>query len=291
MVLTRARTVVLYGVTAGIFALAAVVAAGYFLTAPHPGGAGPLPDDLPGRSVTFSGAGGATLAGWFVPSAKPAGTLILMHGVHASRFNMLERARFLNRAGFSILLYDSRGHGESSGAITFGYLESQDAQSAVRLARELEPNQRIGIIGVSMGGAAAVLADPPLPVEALVLESVYPTVDQAITNRIKMRLGSWGGWLTPLLTIQFRPRLGVRSDQLRPVDHVGRITAPKLFIAGKEDRQTPLDESMQIFDRAADPKEMWIIEGTAHADFYEHADKEYEDRVLRFLTRYVLKSP
>ena len=275
---------------AGIFVLLAVTGAGYFLGAPQPSYVGPLPNDLPGRSIRFSGADGATLVGWFIPSANPAGMIILMHGVHANRLDMLKRARFLNRAGFSIFLYDSRGHGESSGAITFGYLESQDAQTAVRLARALEPNQRIGIIGVSLGGAAAVLANPPLPVDALVLESVYPTVDQAISNRIKMRLGSWGGILTPLLTMQFRPRLGFRSDQLRPLDHVERLTTPKLFITGREDRQTPLDESMQVFDRAADPKEIWVIEGVGHADFCQHAGKEYEDRALRFLTKHLIKS-
>jgi hypothetical protein len=39
---------------------------------------------------------------------------------------MVGRPRFLHRAGYSALLYDSRAHGESGGdAITFGHLEAK----------------------------------------------------------------------------------------------------------------------------------------------------------------------
>jgi alpha/beta superfamily hydrolase len=52
-----------------------------------------------------------------------------MHGVRANRLSMVERARFLSYAGYSVLLFDFQGHGESTGQhITFGYLESKDAR-------------------------------------------------------------------------------------------------------------------------------------------------------------------
>ena len=121
---------------------------------------------------------------------------------------MLDRACFLNQAGYSVLLFDFQAHGESTrDHITFGYLESKDAQAAVGLIHTLAPDEKAGLIGVSMGGAAALLAEPKSDVQALVLEEVYPRINQAITNRLTMRLGGWAKILTPILSLQLKPRL------------------------------------------------------------------------------------
>src|SRR6185312_6459178 len=115
-------------------------------------------------------------------------------------------------------LFDFQAHGESAGEhITFGYLESRDAQAAVDFMRNNAPGEKIGVIGVSMGGAATLLASPPLKIEALVLEMVYPTINQAVSNRLTMRVGAWGAVLTPLLVWQLKPRLGVSADALMPI--------------------------------------------------------------------------
>lgn len=42
-----------------------------------------------------------------------------------------------------------------------------------------------------MGGAATLLASPPLDVNALVLEMVYPNINQAVSNRLSMRVGAY----------------------------------------------------------------------------------------------------
>src|SRR5688500_12469407 len=148
---------------------------------------------------------------------------------------MVDRARFLSRAGFAVLLFDFQAHGESSGEhITFGYLESRDAQAAVEFLRTNAQGERIGVIGESMGGAATLLASPALDADAMILEMVYPTINQAVRNRLTRRLGGWAGILTPLLTWQLEPRLGIDADALRPIDKVGAIRVPKLFIVGAE---------------------------------------------------------
>ena len=86
---------------------------------------------------------------------------------------MLERARFLGRAGYAVLLVDLRAHGETPGeAITFGYRESRDVAAAARWLRSRSPERPVYAIGVSMGGAAIVLADPPLPFDAVVGELI-----------------------------------------------------------------------------------------------------------------------
>lgn len=272
--------------TLAALALAGLWVAGDRLSAPvnHPVGAPPA--GLPAEQVVFASESGSTLRGWLLPGREGRGAVVLMHGVRADRTSMLGRARFLNAAGYAVLLFDFQAHGESPGGrVTFGHLESRDARAAVRFARQRMPGERVGVVGVSMGGAAALLAEPPLEADAYVLEMVYPTLEEAVADRLKMRLGPWGGRLAPLLTLQLRPRLGVGAEQMRPVERVAGVPGPKLFIAGAEDLHTTREESRRLFAAAREPKELWVVEGAAHTDLHAAAREEYERRVLDFFAK------
>jgi fermentation-respiration switch protein FrsA (DUF1100 family) len=249
---------------------------------------GNLPAGLSGQSVEFPSESGSSLHGWFLPGEAGRGTIIVMHGVRANRLDMLDRARFLSHAGYTVLLFDFQAHGESPGKqITFGFLESRDAAAAAKFARGATPREKIGVIGVSMGGAATLLASPPLALDALVLEQVYPTLQQAISDRISMRLGAWSTILTPLLSSQISPRLGVWIDALRPLDHVGKISAPKLFIGGVNDQHTTPREMREMFDAAAEPKELWMVPQASHVDLCQFGNAEYQKRILQFFARHL----
>src|SRR5262249_31113660 len=127
-----------------------------------------------------------------------------------------------------------------------------------------------------------LLASPKLEVDAMVLEEVYPDIRTAIADRFQMALGGWARALTPLLSLQMKPRLGVSADQMRPVNRIGQIQIPKLIIAGSEDRHTTMEESRRLFEAAADPKQLWVVQGAAHTDMCLFATTEYNNRVLAF---------
>lgn len=247
------------------------------------------PDErLGGHAVSFASESGAQIAGWLVPGTPGAGAVILLHGVRADRSGMYRRARFLAAAGYTVLLFDFQAHGESAGAyITFGHLESRDATAAVAFLRSAAPHERIGVIGLSMGAAAALLAEPPLRVDALVLEESFPTIDEALADRLRQQYGDYGGALVPLFTWQMPLRIGIGPDALRPIDHIGALRAPKLLIAGAQDRNTTLAESNRLFEAAADPKEYWVVADAGHEDIRERHAAEYEPRVLAFLARWL----
>jgi len=87
------------------------------------------------------------------------------------------------------------------------------------------------------------------------------------------------------LTCQLKPRLGIGLGDLKPIEHVRKIVTPKFFIAGTADRDTTLLESQALFDAAAEPKQLWLLEGAAHVDMLSFARAEYERRVLDFLAK------
>jgi alpha-beta hydrolase superfamily lysophospholipase len=243
---------------------------------------------FPVENVEFPSASGATIKGWLVPAKDSRAVVIFMHGVYADRSTMLNRVRFLHDAGYSLLLFDFQAHGESLGKhITLGYLESRDATAAVDFVHQKFPGQKVAVIGVSMGGAAALLAEPPLPVQAMIVESAYPTIEQAIEDRIIVRLGRIGKDIAPLLTWQMKPRLGFGVDDLRPIQAAASVTVPKFFMAGDADRDTTVQESRDLFAAAAEPKQLWIVPGAHHEDLYQFAPIPYEKQVLEFLAKYL----
>src|ERR1039457_1100485 len=244
------------------------------------------PASLHAQPVEFSSASGAMIHGWLVAGQPGKGVVILMHGVHANRLSLVARAEFLSRAGYSVLLFDFQGHGESiAKTITFGFLESRDASAAVKFVREKFPGEKIGVIGISLGAASALLAEPPLPVSALVLESSYPTIYQATEDRMAIRFGFLGKLVTPLQICQLQPRLGIGLDDLKPILHAAKITVPKFFIAGTADCDTTMPESRALFAAAVKPKQIWLLAGVAHVDMHAFAKAEYERRIFEFLAK------
>lgn len=243
-----------------------------------------LPKDLAVEPVTFSSASGSTIHGWLATGSTNRGLIILQHGVRADKSTLVTRAKFLTQAGYAVLMFDFQAHGESPGSvITFGFLESRDSQAAVEFVRKRFPGKPVGIIGISLGAAAAVLAEPPLDVQAMVLEMMYPTIEEATKDRIEIRLGSPGRLLSPLLTAQIPRRAGCQAQDLRPIVQVAKIRGPKLFLAGTADQDTKFSESQAIFAAAAEPKQFLPFAGARHQDLHDFAPTQYEKTVLDFL--------
>ena len=267
----------------------AVVGAGFYLSSPAPQHVGAAPADFPAESITFVSGSGARLSGWFLAGRPGGGAVVLMHGVRGSRLAMLRRARLLHSEGFAVLLFDLQAHGESPGQrITFGRLEGLDAAAAVAYVRQRLPNERIAAIGSSLGGASALFGPAPLPVDALVLESVYPDIGSAIANRIRVVLGPVVGQLAAqptawLFETILPPFLGMRPADLRPIDHIAKVTAPLLMMSGTVDDRTTITETRAMFARAPEPKVLWAVEDAGHYDLEGYAPDAYRARVLAFL--------
>lgn len=211
-----------------------------------------------------------------------------MHGVRSNRREMTGRAIFLNQKGYTVLLFDFQAHGESQGDyITFGYLEAKDAEAAFTFLEKQLKIKSIGVIGMSLGGAAAILGNVSQKAKALVLEAVYPTLEEAVQNRITMRLGEISQYLSPLIMWQIEPRLGFNPEQLAPIKHLAQTKSPLLIIAGTEDKHTTLAESKRMFNAAAEPKQFWAVQGASHQNFHQYSPDDYQKIVLGFFNQYL----
>lgn len=257
------------------------------LIAARPASAGLPPVELSVVDVEFKSESKATIRGWGSPVEQSRGVVILLHGIRSTRRSMIERAIWLRELGYSTLLIDLQAHGESSGDnITIGYLEKFDVRAAVQFVKKNYPGQPVAVIGVSLGGASAVLGSP-LGIDAMILESVYPDIQRAVENRVSAKLGPFATIPSFLLLAQLQPRLGITIDQLRPVDHIADIGCPVYVISGRLDHHTPAEETLEMYETAIGPKKLWLVDGAAHVDLFAYDRAGYIRNVGQFLEQHM----
>lgn len=266
----------------------AVFWVGDILTRPSQVETGLPPPELGGHNLTFQSGTGTILSGWFFPGISGRGAVLLVHAIRSNKRDMLPRARFLIQEGFSVLLIDLQAHGESSGKrITFGYREAKDIETATEKLKDLAPGEKIGAIGVSLGAVSLLLSGNTSSFSAIVLESLYSTIDKATSNRLQNHLGPPGSLLTPVLLFQLKWQLGVPPDKLRPIDLVSQLQIPVLIVHGTKDRHTTILEAEQLFASTPEPKQFYKVRGAAHVDLHKHAGDEYEQRIVSFFAHYL----
>lgn len=261
------------------------------------------PDDLPlledypaleasAEDVEFPSADGTALSGWFIPGTTPK-TVVLVHGFGEERHQMLPHADFLHEAGYSTLLFDLRSRGESGGEeVSFGYHENGDLQGAVRYLKQRADadGESVGVLGVSMGGATAIIAAADTPeLKAVVSESAFSSVDSAVASSFEHFIDLPAFPFAPVTVFILERRLGIRTDQLVPEDYVDRISPRAVFIIhGRDDVTIVPEDGVALHAAADEPKEpLWLIDGAAHAEGVDVAPEEYARRVLDFFERHL----
>lgn len=271
----------------GISAIAATV-----LTTPRRSftpEASPAALGLPFRDVQFAARGdGVPIAGWFLPAQSKA-AVIMVHGKDSSRTNefggqFVHLAGALQQHGLNVLMIDMRGHGQSGEAhFSFGPNERQDVLGAVDWLRGqgFQPG-RIGVLGVSMGAAASMLAAADDPaIGALMEDCGYATIKPIIEHEWSSASGLPGIFL-PSTILMSQVLYGIDLGAARPVDQIGRMAGRQvLIIHGTSDTLVPPENATELA-AALPTAHVWLVAGAAHARSYNHDPEAYQQRVTTF---------
>lgn len=242
---------------------------------------------LPINTFIITSNSGTELAGWHIDANNNNGVIVLFHALRANKESMLNRAKLLYENGYSVVLIDFQAHGESSGKnISMGFLEKHDVLATIEYAKKNHHGQPIALIGVSLGGAAILLASPN-NVDAIILESVYTEIGVAVVNRVKNRLGFLYKIPAEILLLQLQPRLGIKRAELAPINHISRLDSPIFIISGSDDTYTTQEETLQLFSYAKQPKQLWLVKGAIHEDLYVKRPVLYKNNILAFLSAHM----
>src|SRR4051794_14157091 len=231
------------------------------------------------RNVSFRSTDGLRLAGWYVPSRNGA-AVVLVHGGGGDRVGAVRHARMLARHGYGVLLYDSRGRGESQGAPdAIGWTWKRDLAGAITWLEhrpDVDPG-KIGGLGLSTG-AEAVL---PAAAERTDLHAVVADGAIARTTTEAARIADATD--VPYWSALYLANRALTATAPAPDlgELVGRLHAPALLIAAGRDQEA---QAGRIYaGRSHGRAALWQVPDAAHTKALRAHPAEYERRVVGFL--------
>ena len=245
---------------------------------------------LPYAAVVFDAADSLRLGGWVIERDARAPWIVLCHGFGTNRADVLDFARFLHEAGYNILMFDFRGHGESSGwRSSFGWWERRDLAGALRYLRERTASDRYGLFGISMGAAVALqVAAERDDVAVVVVDSSYTDLEASIRRHIRLLWGLPEGVFAPAARVAYGVLCGADPRRVSPIAALRRPSrAATLIINGALDpRMTPRDAE-SLYEAARGSKALWLAPGAGHLESHAVAPEEYERRVVEWFDQHL----
>lgn len=230
------------------------------------------------------------LAAWYIPNPESSRVIILAHGRDASKQNaisgkIVQFSAALYEAGFAVLTFDMRGHGESEGPknYSFGVYERNDVLGAIDfLTAKGFKKTSIGILGISMGGAATMGAVAEEPgIGALVLESTLadlnPLIEEQWENESGMPM-----FVLPAVFLMNRLIYGYDIRDIRPVEELETYApGPVLILHCTSDELVPMWHPQTLLE-AAPYAQTAYFDDCNHAEIYRDYPEEYEALVIPF---------
>ena len=236
---------------------------------------------------------GLLLHGWFLPAAGSDRVVVIIHGRNSSRTgndgDLVAQAAALVRAGYNVLAFDFRAHGESAGPrYTMGWHERSDVLGAVAYlkARGFTP-ERMGFWSHSMGAATMLLTAAASPdVRAIVADSSFARLDDLLAKELPKNSGL-PGFFNPTILFFGKVLYGMDTAVLNPVDAVSKLPPESLFIIhAKTDQLIPVEHAHRLAT-AAGPAlyDLWVFPGGSHDRMLFAVPDQYRARVLAFFDR------
>jgi alpha-beta hydrolase superfamily lysophospholipase len=237
---------------------------------------------------------GIPLKGWKVRPASANGDWVLLyHGVSDNRTGVLGHAEFLLRDGYSIVMMDSREHGESGGDIcTYGWKERYDTVAVANALYASENVRQLYALGVSMGAAIALQSAAVEPrIEAVAAEAPFANMREVSYDYAGLDVSPTLGrtLLRPASMIALasvQKGGGFDPSDVSPEKAVQTRPFAVLLICGTSDHRIPCRHAERIYKSAAGPKEVWIMKGAGHAAALGRSPAEYEARVAKLFETY-----
>lgn len=206
------------------------------------------------------------LHGWFVPGAGPL-TILWFHGNGGNISHRLEwLSRVRSRLGANVFIFDYQGYGLSGGqpAEDNTYEDARAALAFLQARADVDP-QRIVYYGKSLGGPIAVQLATETPPYRLILQSSFTSIQDMAR-----------------LHYPFLPVGRFLRTRYASLDKIGRVQAPTLVVHGEVDETVPPQHARLLFEAAAEPKRLFLVEGAGHNDLAAIGGARYLEVMREF---------
>jgi len=219
------------------------------------------------EDVFFKTEDGKNLNGWFIRNPEAVSTLLFFHGNAGNIADRLQKIKVFHLTGLNVFIFDYRGYGKSEGSPSEQgvYRDARAAWDYLNTRQDVNP-KKIVLYGASLGGAVAIHLAKEKNVEAIIVDSSFPSARQMAKI------------MYPMVPTFF---LGTKLDS---ASIVRQLPIPKLFLHSVEDELVPYALGQQLYEAAAGPKEFVSLSG-GHNNGHMASKEQFEGSIRNFLSR------
>lgn len=231
----------------------------------------------PAIDVWIDSADSVRLHALFLPAtASPRGAVLFLHGNAENLSSHVRAVTTLPAAGYTVLVPDYRGFGQSAGRADVAGSHA-DAAAALAWLRHHHPDLPLVVYGQSLGASVAIRlvadAEDRSGIRAVVADSGFASYRGLAREKLA---SAWLTWPLQWLAIP------LISDRFAAVDRVGALAPiPLLLIHGERDPVVPVSHAEALYRAAAPPRTLWRIPEAGHIDGLRRP--EWQARFLAFL--------
>jgi fermentation-respiration switch protein FrsA (DUF1100 family) len=197
------------------------------------------------EDIQLQTSDGISLHGWYIPALQPRGAVLFLHGNAGNISHRLDSVLMFHRLGYSTLIFDYRGYGNSGGSPSEEGTY-RDAEAAWRFltVQQHIPSCRIVLFGESLGGAVAAWLAARQKPGALVIASGFTSVPDL------------GQQLYPFLPVRWLARICYDTRV-----YLRAVSAPVLVAHSPDDEIIPFEHGRALFAAANPPKQFLELAG------------------------------
>lgn len=231
--------------------------------------------------------GGAEIAGWWIPAAGSEIAVVMVHDYGRNRLQggvALPMAKALVRSGFSVFLFDQRGHGASPPGSSFGFgrREAADIGRVVGHLKAAAPAAAHHVVLMAWATGADIAlraAAERQDLSALVLEgssaSPRERLDLAVAE-ISPYPAFFFGTLTRLMAVLF---FAVRPAPLSTTEEQQVLSLRPVLLIERE-----AGHGERLLNLSGRPgNQLFLVPGAADGRAYSHDPDGYATMVVQFL--------
>ncbi len=267
------------------------------------------------EEVEFKATDGIRIKGWFIPSgngpsdSEPKEVIILTHPMTFNRHgfvvgnqgfppiartpvDLLKTAGSLNAAGYPVLMFDFRNHGESDGGLSgVGLTEYQDIIGAIAYVNNRWLSApAIGFVSFCMGANATTVALSKAKNQLhniKFLIAIQPiSAEVFIRSYLRSVYTSLSLYLLPIIDRIARWRGGFPLKAMSPLQYAQDVEIPTLIIQAREDPWTESTDTQAYYQALVGPKELWLIDGIQRRfETYNYVG-ENPERIVEFIRQH-----
>lgn len=243
------------------------------------------------EDVAFKSRGdNIILRGWYIPGENND-VILIVHGGFQNRIDdnvdTPGMTRALVKKGYSVLLFDMRGRGESEGeGLSLSNIDEDIGGAADYLMSRGFSTENICIMGFSTGAAAACIYSSRNEVGALILDGCFiDTTTMVVRQADAIHVP---GFLVRFFIPGgiFFTRVMYGYHRVEPIDIIPEVKYPILFIHEENDAFTTMEETLRLFKASKNPvSEVWEASSALHSQGFRVHPLEYVEKMDSFLKK------